>query len=225
VIGINATIDCVLNSGVQVADNTDVVFDVSGGTLNLEPGYPFYVNAPVIVGALSVSYLASINITNGSLTITGAANVVRYPGDSAPPAFALGPASQLVVATGATLTYVGAPDAVLFSGASDLSPIVNDGIINVSAPAIIQSVGLSGNGDVSIYGSLSVANSTFSQHRVTLLGAVAEFIGEATGIGYLGVVSGTPFVNATIGAETYSCPEQCDGISFPAANFRFITCF
>jgi hypothetical protein len=215
-VRINSSCTVLGGFSIQAQDDTDVVFDMSGGLLNLGP-YTLSAQAPVFLGAFSAGYGATIEITNGSLTLMGEGNIFAFCDGLT--TIALGPNSQLIVAAGGTLDL---SDPVLLTGDNETGVIVNHGAINVSGSVKIQNLQITGAGSVSVYGSLSVTSSSFSQRRVSLFGDGSSFFGESTSIGYLGAVSGSPFVNVTIGAETYSCPEQCDEIRFPAANFRFV---
>jgi hypothetical protein len=213
VIGITSTIQAAAPFTIVAQDDTDVVFDNRGGSFNMGGDGSFSVHAPVLLGTFE-TISSQLNITQGSLVLTNTTTMWVSGVE-----IDVGESGRLTVGLTATLLLNGPS---ILKGHARSAQVVNHGVINVTGGwwehAAIQNISLLGNGSVSASEELSLTGCTFSQSFVTLSGN-GVFQGEDTDIS-LGAVIGAPVVEATIGGNSFSCPEQCDNIR-TKSNFRF----
>jgi hypothetical protein len=203
-------------------DDTDAVFDTTGGFFNLFDEATFVVQAPVVLGAFMGGTIGSScpvawNITQGSLILTNTASF--YGGLTV---IDVGEFGRITVELGATLSV---NSQSFVTGHARSAEIVNNGFINVTdddwGPAQFQNISLTGNGSVAVSKvGFVLYRCNFSQHSVTLSGGGVFKGCNETDITKLDAVIGAPVVEATIGSNSYTCPEQCDNIR-TKSDFRF----
>jgi hypothetical protein len=165
------------------------------------------------INAASATILSPGFIINGSLVLTGSANVMGS-------VLAFGEYGKVTIAAGATMK---ASATVTFTGPPGTAGMVNHGVLDVAGVATFQNIDLRGTGTVMVSDELRVNTITFSQSLVALTGA-GVFKGATTDITSLGAVTASPVVDVTIGAYTFICGKQCTKIrtiGIPASNFLF----